>query len=205
MAVFYQILDIKAEEIEEDKAWFSTRSNAIVLKKWNPKEVLLNRKIPFTVDRGGRSPTKSWQAKIFKKIGEICGSLVELDGKTVEKHRLFAPRLRVRVNKTGFIPGEIDSVFEEENKFTIRLRSCSRLDLKNRNRGNLGLEEGMHNQCVIRIRGEIINKKMWDRDHRKKCSMGDTLLGETQKMKMMAMGRDEYPLVRQNIEARMCQ
>ncbi|KAM7493533.1 hypothetical protein LguiB_028142 [Lonicera macranthoides] len=147
----------------------------------------------------------SWQAKIFKKIGEICGSLVELDGKIVEKHWLFAPRLRVRGNKTDFIPGEIDSVFEEENMFTIRLRSCSRIDLKNRNRRNLGLEEGMHDQCVIRIRGEIINKKMWDRDHRKKCSLGDTLLGATHKMKMMAMGRDKYPLVRQNIEARMCQ
>ncbi|KAM7493560.1 hypothetical protein LguiB_028169 [Lonicera macranthoides] len=49
-AIFQCQTQKEAEEIEEDRAWFSTRSNAIVLKKWNPKET-----------------RKSWQAHKIRK------------------------------------------------------------------------------------------------------------------------------------------
>ncbi|KAM7484876.1 hypothetical protein LguiA_000885 [Lonicera macranthoides] len=164
-ATFHCCTSKEAEELGKDRAWFSTRSTAIVLKKWHPPEVFLDKKVAFT---GGwieveNLPLSLWRTEVFLKIGELCGGFEELDRATENKQRLFAPRIKVRGNRSGFIPAEIDLTDEEENMFTIRLKSRSRLDFKNKcNMKTLWPEEGAFCRCVIRIGGNRIIKKIFE-------------------------------------------
>ncbi|KAM7465483.1 hypothetical protein LguiB_013045 [Lonicera macranthoides] len=164
-AIFHCCTSKEAEEFGKDRAWFSTRSTAIVLKKWHPAEVFLDKKVAFT---GGwieveNLPLSLWRTEVFLKIGELCGGFEELDRATENKQRLFAPRIKVRGNRSGFIPAEIDLTDEEENMFTIRLKSRSRLDFKKKcNMKTLWPEEGTLCRCVIRIGGNRIIKKIFE-------------------------------------------
>ncbi|KAM7466912.1 LOW QUALITY PROTEIN: hypothetical protein LguiB_014474 [Lonicera macranthoides] len=161
-AIFRCDTSKEADDLGKDRAWFSTRSTSIVLKKWHPVEVFQDKKVAFT---GGwieveDLPLNLWRTEVFMKIGELCGGFEELDRATESRLRLLAPRLKVRGNKSRFIPAEIDLRDEEENSFTIRLKSCSSLDLKKKCiLKTLWPEEGLFGRCVIRVGNNRINKK----------------------------------------------
>ncbi|KAM7489747.1 hypothetical protein LguiB_027231 [Lonicera macranthoides] len=141
-AIFHCCTSKEAEELGKDRAWVAFTGG------WIEVENL---------------PLSLWQTEVFMKIGELCGGFEELDRATENKQRLFAPRIKVRGNRSGFILAEIDLTDEEENIFTIRLKSRSRLDFKKKcNMKTLWPEEGTSCRCVIRIGGDRIIRKIFE-------------------------------------------
>lgn len=98
------------------------------MQEWNKCDVFYNRKNSCT---GGwieiiDLPLKWWKEEIFVKIGAKCGGLLQIDERTKKMSSLFAPRICVKGNNSGFIPSEIDLVKNEET-ITVRLRVISSL------------------------------------------------------------------------------
>ncbi|KAM7477485.1 hypothetical protein LguiA_025698 [Lonicera macranthoides] len=108
---------------------------AIRLQRWEEESIYQNRKIACT---GGwiniqGLPVAWWNEKVFKKIGERCGGLIEIDKRTSEFQNLLVARIKVRGNHNGFIQAlmqvQLDSC---SNPFIVRLSSTSKLDLRQR-------------------------------------------------------------------------
>ncbi|KAM7477794.1 hypothetical protein LguiA_026007 [Lonicera macranthoides] len=126
---------------------------AVCLQAWGQNEVMFNRKLAFT---GGwieftDLPLNWWRREVFEKIGSQCGGLITIDKSTVSMSRLFAPRIKVSGNSSGFIPAEIDLVGKGKEKCTIRLKVLSKLNLKNRGKFNKIPELGVFDRCIIGV------------------------------------------------------
>ncbi|KAM7473797.1 hypothetical protein LguiB_021040 [Lonicera macranthoides] len=151
------VIQCKSEEsalkLGRSKRVMFFEGRAVCLQAWGQNEVMLNRKLAFT---GGwieftDLPLNWWRREVFEKIGNKCGGLLTIDKSTVSMSRLFAPRIKVSGNSSGFIPAEIDLVGKGKEKCTIRLKVLSKLNLKNRGKFNKIPELGVFDRCFIGI------------------------------------------------------
>ncbi|KAM7482030.1 hypothetical protein LguiB_006613 [Lonicera macranthoides] len=121
------VIQCKSEEsalkLGRSKRVMFFEGRAVCLQAWDQNEVMFNRNLAFTSGwiEFTDLPLNLWRREVFEKIGNQCGGLLTIDKSTVSMSRLFAPRVKVSGNSSGFIPAEIDLVGKGEEKCTIWL------------------------------------------------------------------------------------
>lgn len=78
----------------------------LLLYEWIPG--LLNN-LKKVVSYGGWLAIKGlplhwWISHFFKQIGDVCGGLIKLDKRIKKREYLYDARIKVRNNKSGFLP-----------------------------------------------------------------------------------------------------
>ncbi|KAM7460899.1 hypothetical protein LguiA_029020 [Lonicera macranthoides] len=152
---------IRMQPFQPDKAVIQCKSKESSLKLGRSKRVLFFEGRAVCLQAWGQNERR----EVFEKIGNQCGGLLTIDKSTVSNSRLFAPRIKVSGNSSGFIPAEIDLVGKRKEKCTIRLKVLSKLNLKNRGKFNKIPELGVFDRCIIGVvdfiggqgRGQVSN------------------------------------------------
>ncbi|KAM7522630.1 hypothetical protein LguiA_012532 [Lonicera macranthoides] len=108
---------------------------AIKLQRWEEESIYQNRKIACT---GGwiniqGLPVAWWNEKVFRKIGERCRGLIEIDKRTRDFQNLLEAKIKVKGNHNGFIQALLQVQMDScSNPFILSLSSTSKLDLRQR-------------------------------------------------------------------------
>ncbi|TXG51297.1 hypothetical protein EZV62_023821 [Acer yangbiense] len=106
---------------------FLEGSLTVTLQRWKPD---INKSKELFAFGGGwiaieGLPFHIWTKKMFCKIAEFCGGLIEIDRRTENLQSLFEARIKVGENENSFIPAEVE-IEDGDRFFNLKLRPLSR-------------------------------------------------------------------------------
>ncbi|KAK9938232.1 hypothetical protein M0R45_014984 [Rubus argutus] len=99
----------------------------VLLYEW--ADALMNN-LKKVVSYGGWIAVKGlplhwWSTKFFKRIGDACGGLLEVDKRTEKLKHLYEARIKVTENETGLLP-ELIKLSEDGQSYIVRIQPLSK-------------------------------------------------------------------------------